>query len=190
MSSFWERWMPNEFVASVHEIDLTRLRRAGRRLILCDLDNTLVPWNDPDVPEDLRSWIARGQAMGFTFCIVSNNRGPRVQRFAEKTGLPHIAAARKPKPEAFEEAMRRFSARPEETVMVGDQLLTDVRGGNRCGAYTILVAPIHPREWWGTRLVRIAERFVMRRLLRRGLQVPHRGGGRMEGSGSSWKKRT
>ncbi|WP_051662968.1 YqeG family HAD IIIA-type phosphatase [Alicyclobacillus macrosporangiidus] len=186
MPSFWERWMPDEYVASVHDIDLNRLHRQGRRLILCDLDNTLVPWNDPQVPDVLRDWIRRGQELGFSFCIVSNNRGPRVSRFAQESGLPHIAAARKPKPAAFQEAMRRFDARPEQTVMVGDQLFTDVRGGNRCGIYTILVLPIHRREWWGTKVLRIAERFVLNRLLRRGLRVPERQAGQAERSGQDW----
>jgi uncharacterized protein len=171
-TSLWLRMMPDEYVASITEIDLDRLWKDGRRLILTDLDNTLVPWNHPEVPDDLTIWLKKAEETGFRVCIVSNNKGPRVHAFAEAAGVPYLAAARKPKPDAFLEGMRRFSVSPAATVMVGDQLLTDVRGGNRAGLYTILVLPIHPREWWGTRLVRRFERVVMRVLVRRGLRVP------------------
>ncbi|KPV38981.1 YqeG family HAD IIIA-type phosphatase [Alicyclobacillus ferrooxydans] len=168
--------MPDEYVASIKDIDLTKLWREGRRLILTDLDNTLVPWNDPGVPSYLKQWLKTAQGVGFQVCIVSNNQGPRVHAFAEIAGIPYMAAAKKPKPDAFLEAMRRFTKRPEETVMVGDQLLTDVRGGKRAGAYTILVLPLHPREWWGTRIVRRMEGVAMRALVRRGLEIPKRPG--------------
>ncbi len=62
--------------------------------------------------------------------------------------------------------MQQFGARPEETAMIGDQLLTDIRGGNRCGLYTILVMPINPREWWGTKLNRGIEWLLLRTVLR------------------------
>ncbi|WP_249226506.1 YqeG family HAD IIIA-type phosphatase [Alicyclobacillus mengziensis] len=176
-TSFWLRMMPDEYVASIAEIDLDRLWQEGRRLILTDLDNTLVPWNHPEVPDDLLTWLKTAEGIGFRVCIVSNNRGPRVRAFAEAAGLPYLAPARKPKPDAFLEGMRKFSVSSAATVMVGDQLFTDVRGGNRVGLYTILVLPINPREWWGTRVVRRIERFAMRRLIRRGLQVPRRPNG-------------
>lgn len=163
---------PNEYVASFTDIDLDKLWAQGRRLILCDLDNTLVPWNDPAASNQLVNWLEQVHQLGFAVCIVSNNHGPRVEAFAKVTDLAFVAAARKPRPEAFVDAMAQFQCLPDETVMVGDQLFTDIRGGNRAGVYTILVVPIHPREWWGTRMVRQAERLVMRRLQRRGLKSP------------------
>lgn len=166
--------MPDEYVASVAEIDLDRLWQEGRRLILTDLDNTLVPWNHPGVPDNLSRWLKTAGDIGFHVCIVSNNKGPRVRAFAEAIGVPYLAAAKKPKPDAFLEGMRRFSVSPAEAVMVGDQLLTDIQGGNRAGLYTILVLPINPQEWWGTSVVRRIERLVMHALIRRGLQVPQR----------------
>lgn len=131
-------------------------------------------WNDEVVPSKLVDWFQGAKAKGFTICILSNNSGPRVRAFADKTGLPAVSKAHKPKPEAFHESMRRFQMTPHNTVMIGDQLMTDIRGGNRAGVYTILVLPIHPKEWWGTKLVRIAERFVMRRLVHEGLRIPQR----------------
>lgn len=160
---------PNEYVSSVYDIDLDKLRKQGKRAILTDLDNTLVPWNDKDAPQTLHDWIATASTAGFQLCILSNNRGPRVLDFAERVGVRAIGAARKPKRQAFEQALQLLGVSADETLMVGDQLFTDIRGGNRCGLYTILVLPISPVEWWGTRAVRRMERFALRALRRRGV---------------------
>lgn len=166
--------MPDVYVASVSNIPLDKLWDMGKRLLLFDLDNTLVPWNHPDVPDDLRAWMQSAKRRGFQVCIVSNNHGPRVQAFSEKTNLAFVAAARKPKPAGFLQAMERFGFTPKETVMVGDQLFTDIQGGKRAGLYTVLVLPIHKDEWWGTKLNRQAERIVMRLLMQKGLKRPER----------------
>ncbi|WAH38515.1 YqeG family HAD IIIA-type phosphatase [Alicyclobacillus dauci] len=168
----WQSLMPNEYVSSIYEIDLEKLWNAGLRLILTDLDNTLVPWNHPSVPDTLEQWLKRAHERGFHVCIVSNNASGRVESFSQVSGLPAVGAARKPKPEGFRKALDRFHMRPEQAVMVGDQLFTDIRGGNRVGMYTILVLPIDRNEWWGTRVVRNAERIAMAGLRMRGLKRP------------------
>ncbi|MCL6631053.1 MAG: YqeG family HAD IIIA-type phosphatase [Alicyclobacillus herbarius] len=176
MPKLWTNFMPDEYVESVYAIDLDKLYQDGRRLLLTDLDNTLVPWNDEVIPDELVAWYARVTRLGFELCIVSNNRGVRVVEFAERLGARAIAAARKPKPDAFLSAMQATGVTPQQTVMVGDQLFTDIRGARRLGIYTILVLPISEREWWGTRFTRVAERLVFRGLERRGLVRPNREG--------------
>ncbi|MFD1677756.1 YqeG family HAD IIIA-type phosphatase [Alicyclobacillus fodiniaquatilis] len=168
----WQSLTPNEYVASIYDIDLERLWRDGKRLILTDLDNTLVPWNHPHVPEALKTWLEAAHARGFHVCILSNNSSSRVDDFAKISGLPAIGAARKPKATGFRKALKRFSMQPEQAIMIGDQLFTDIRGGNRMGLYTILVLPIDPTEWWGTRIVRNFERIAYAGLRKRGLQHP------------------
>lgn len=172
LTAWLENMMPDEYVTSIEQIDLDRLWRVGCRLILTDLDNTLVPWNHPSVPDKLSGWLQNALDRGFEVCIVSNNHGPRVAAFARRVQLDFVAGARKPRPTAFVEAMHRHGRVATETVMIGDQLFTDVQGGNRAGLYTILVVPIDRNEWWGTKMVRTAERVVMRILVRRGLTIP------------------
>jgi len=160
---------PAEYHNSIFEIDLGKLRRMGKRAIMLDLDNTLVRWNDPTPTPALLNWLAEARTHGLQPCIVSNNSGARVREFASRVGVPFVSSARKPTVKGFAEAMQRLGVRPGETVVVGDQIFTDILGGNRAGAYTILVVPIDRREFIGTRLVRIVERQVLRHLQRRGL---------------------
>lgn len=159
---------PAEYRRSIFEIDLSRLKQMGKRAIMLDLDNTLVRWNDPDPTPGLLTWLDAVKAKGFQTCIVSNNSGPRVREFAAKVGIPFISKATKPRRKGFREAMELLGVTPELSVVVGDQIFTDVLGGNRSGAYTILVVPIDPREFFGTRLVRLVERRVLNYLDRKG----------------------
>lgn len=168
MTNWLQRLTPDDYVASVYDIPLHPLWAKGKRLLLCDLDNTLVPWNDPDVPTHLVAWLKQAQQLGFDVCIVSNNDGSRVAAFAQLTAVPFEGAARKPRPDALLRAMRRFGRNSAETVMVGDQLFTDIQAARRAGVHSILVMPISHREWWPTRLVRRAERMVLWRLTRAG----------------------
>jgi hypothetical protein len=91
--------------------------------------------------------------------------GPRIQRFAERLGLPCVAKALKPLPWGVRSAMRLLQAAPAQTAMVGDQLFADVMAGRLAGVRTILVRPLHPEEEpWFTRLKRLPERIVLARL--------------------------
>ena len=49
----------------------------------------------------------------------------------------------------------------ENTLFVGDQIFTDVMGGNLAGIRTILVKPIHPKEEIQIVLKRIPEKLIL-----------------------------
>ena len=57
----------------------------------------------------------------------------------------------------------------EETVVIGDQLFTDVLGGNRLGFYTILVVPVAQTDGFWTRFNRQMERVALYWMERKGL---------------------
>lgn len=164
-------WMlPNMRVNSVFEIDLDALRKRGVRGILTDLDNTLAGAKEPLATPELVAWLDKLKSEGFQVVILSNNNKGRVQSFAEPLGIPYVHKARKPLLKSFRKAVAMLGMKPEEIAMIGDQLVTDVLGGNRMGLHTILVIPISPEDEGFTTLVnRRIERFVMARLRKRGL---------------------
>lgn len=164
---------PADYRRSIFDIDLQRLQQNGFRAILLDLDNTMVRWNDPEPTPQLQAWLQRVRQMGFGVCIVSNNSGTRVREFAARVGVPFVCNAVKPSLKGYREAMALLGVTPAQTAVVGDQLFTDILGGNRAGAHTILVVPIDPREFAGTQLVRKLERLVLKYLDRRGLLQQH-----------------
>lgn len=175
--------VPAEFRPSIHAVDFQALRARGIRGLIVDLDNTLVEWRSPSPTPDVHDWIRRARAAGLDVCIVSNGGSRRVEGFARRAGVGFVGAAGKPRRRGFLEALDRLGTLPSETAVVGDQLFTDILGGNRLGMYTILVAPVSSREFAGTRLVRKLERLVLRRLARAG-QAPLWFAGRNPGPGT------
>ncbi len=161
------RWItPSWYVGAIHEVDLDRLHARGVRGIIVDLDNTLLApgANEPTAP--VRTWVALLHARGFQACIVSNNFAARTRTIGHQLQLPVVASAIKPAPWAFRRALAMMGTNPTETVLIGDQLFTDVLGGNLLGMRTILVDPLSSAEFPTTRLVRVAEWLVRRRILR------------------------
>jgi HAD superfamily phosphatase (TIGR01668 family) len=152
---------PNMFVPSIYAIPLDRLRRRGIRGLIVDLDNTVVPWDEREPSPALQAWVDDVKRAGFGLCLLSNNLTVRVEHFAAALGVPGIPHAGKPRRRAFRRAMAVLGTSERETAVIGDQVFTDVLGGNRLHLYTILVAPVAARELWTTRLVRRVERLLV-----------------------------
>lgn len=156
---------------TVYDIDLNALWEQGYRGIITDLDNTLVGAKAPLATPELIDWLKVVGQIGFQVVIVSNNDRGRVSRFAEPLSLPFIYRAKKPAAAAFRKALGMMKLKPEQTVVIGDQMMTDVLGGNRAGLHTILVLPI-AREDEG-----IFTKAVNRKLEKAALSLLRRQGG-------------
>lgn len=154
---------PGRYVASVERIDLDGLWRAGKRTLLLDRDNTLVPRDRTTAPESVSAWLDHARKLGFELYMVSNNwHRSQVMASAGQLGLGAISHAMKPAPFALRAALRRLGARPAQAVMIGDQLYTDVAAGNLAGIDTILVKPQATADLWYTHIFRIFERRALR----------------------------
>ena len=162
---------PWRYVADVTAVDLDELRRAGKRAILLDRDNTVVPRDTRVVPERTAAWLRRAGEMGFRLCFVSNNHRAAVQPDAEAFGALCVADAAKPLPVALWRALRLTGAARREAVLFGDQVFTDVVAGNLARIDTVLVVP--------QTTVDLAHTLVLRRFEARVL-----GGRAPEGGGS------
>jgi HAD superfamily phosphatase (TIGR01668 family) len=133
---------PDRYVSRIEQIDLDELKRQGIRCILFDRDNTVVPRTSKVAPPEVLAWFERAQSMGIECYMVSNNfHRDRVMRSASELGVDGVHAALKPFPSAFRRAFVASGVPAEQTVMIGDQVFTDVLGGNLAGAQTILVRP-------------------------------------------------
>ncbi len=169
MEQLLKSMIPDMYVPSIYTIDFDELKRRGISSIIVDLDNTLVESTRPDATPKLVGWLNHVRDMGFKVIIVSNNTRTRVSQFAKPLNIPFIHAARKPLTSAFRKALNIMGCAKEEAVVIGDQLLTDVLGGNRMGLFTILVVPVSNVDGFLTRFNRLIERMVFRWMERRGM---------------------
>lgn len=166
------RLRPHLFFESVQAIDLRLLRRRGIRGVILDLDNTLAGWKAPRPTAEVLHWLKHLRDAGLGAVILSNNREKRVQRFAAECGVPFISNAGKPRMRNFRKAIELLGTGVRDTAVIGDQMFTDILGGNRMGLLTILVTPVNPQEFFGTRAVRRVEGAVLRHFRRQGLRMP------------------
>jgi HAD superfamily phosphatase (TIGR01668 family) len=156
---------PTEAVPDLKSVDLAKAVAAGKKLVLLDVDNTLLPWRSRDIPAETREWLEGGKALGLTFCIVSNTRNKeRLQHLAHALGIDFVDGRSKPSRRMFRAAMHKHHVTAEETLMIGDQLMTDILGANRSGIEAIWVQPMTRKEFVGTKVNRFAESLVLKRL--------------------------
>ena len=135
--------IPRGVYPSITHISPKALAEKGVKLVLADLDNTLVPYKVAEPPAAVIAWKEALEAQGLRLFLLSNSRKPgRAQKFAEKLGIPYQGRSGKPKKAGYLRAMERMGAKPEETVMVGDQIFTDTLGANNAGVIPLLVEPI------------------------------------------------
>ncbi len=160
--------VPDMYASAIGYIDLDALAQSGVEVLIFDLDNTLVPWGSDDMDDEVLQWF-RGARRRFRLGMVSNALTERVQYWGDRLGIPAVARAAKPRRGGYREILEQMGECPERVAVIGDQMFTDVVGGNRMGMITVLVVPLSRREFIGTRMVRCVERAVLRLLVGRGL---------------------
>jgi len=164
-----KKFLPNEFYHSVLDISPDHLKEMGIKGIITDLDNTLVEWDRPEATPVLTEWFKKMDDAGIKIAVVSNNNETRVGKFCDPLGIPFIPRARKPLSIAYKRAFKLLNLKADEVVMIGDQLLTDILGGNRQGIHTILVVPVASTDGLYTRFNRMIERKILASFRRKGL---------------------
>jgi len=164
-----KHFLPNEHVKSILDIKPEELKEKGIKGIITDLDNTLVEWDRPTATPQLIKWFDEIKKQNILVTIVSNNNEERVKAFSDPLQIPFIFRARKPMMPAFHRALSKMGIKKDETVVIGDQLLTDVLGGNRSGFHTILVVPVAQTDGFFTKFNRFAERRILNWFRKKGM---------------------
>ena len=146
----------------VTDLNTAVCRKYGLRALILDVDNTLSTHHGQTLTDGLEEWLNKRQAEGIRLIILSNSKQERVAPFAERIGLKYISTGLKPLPFRFGSAMRALGCKKKETAIVGDQIFTDVLGGNLAGIKTVLLTPIQPESGLGFRFKRKLERLVFK----------------------------
>jgi HAD superfamily phosphatase (TIGR01668 family) len=133
---------PKAIAPSVYDLDPRHLSEQGIKAVISDLDDTLTPYYNSAPNDKLCAWMAEMKERGIRVFILSNGKKRRVKPLCDKLGVECIAMAMKPLPFSFIRVFRRLGLKREEVVFVGDQIFTDILGGNLTGLHTILVEPI------------------------------------------------
>ncbi len=163
---------PDLILPSVFDITPKLLQSRGISALVLDVDNTLRTQGLEEPYPGVLDWVAEMKRAGVKLVISSNNFKRRVRPFARKLGLGFVAMSCKPFPIGLSRAVRQFGLPRRSVAIVGDQVFTDVVGGNLEGVQTILVSPyvLETNVFW--RLRRALEKPVIRRYYRKKGQYP------------------
>ena len=138
--------MPDYMFRTFDEITPAFLTELGVKAVLADIDNTLAPYEQPEPDERIKGWIASLAAAGIGIAFVSNNDAERVELFNRTLGVPAYSKSGKPFKKNLVRAMNDLGGTLENTVMLGDQLLTDALAGHNLGVRCIIVPPIRDKK--------------------------------------------
>ncbi len=153
---------PDRLFARITAIDIERdLIGQGLTNVLLDIDNTIRSRATHDVPRDVAVWMGKARDAGINFCLLSNNWHANAHEFAKEVNLPIIAKACKPLPHGYALAMHKLCASRKNSVVVGDQLLTDVVGAHLLGIPAYMVMPLAEVDLKHTLVLRNVEHALM-----------------------------
>lgn len=161
------KFKPTWMVEAIYQITPEQLKKHNFKAVLTDLDNTLIAWNNPDGTAELLGWIDEMKAANIPVIVVSNNKAARIERVVEQLGLDYVARSMKPLTKGFKEAETKLNLPKEQILMVGDQIMTDIRGANAAKIQNVLVKPIVTTDAWNTKFNRLMERQIMNYLLKK-----------------------
>ena len=141
---------PNEYIEKVEDITIEFLQKNKLKALVLDVDNTLIDYNNYLSPSIIK-WAKELKGQGTKMYILSNtNKKQKVQEVSEKLGIPYFYFAKKPLKFGFNKVKKALNEKTENIAVVGDQIFTDVVGGNRAKMFTVLVEPINKKDFWYT----------------------------------------
>lgn len=140
-----KKFIPDFYYNSIYDIPLEEWKNNGVRLILTDLDNTLISYNESMPNDELFKFKDKVLNLGIEFILVSNSRKERVENFSKALGIPCVKFSTKPLKRGINKAIYKVAHgcySKDQIVLLGDQIMTDILGGNRCGIKTCFIKAI------------------------------------------------
>lgn len=153
---------PQIKLEKITDISCELLEKYGISALILDVDNTLSTHHGQVLTDGLPEWLNKMRENGVGLMVLSNSKRKRVKPFAEKIGLNFISMGLKPLPFGYLRALKALGVPKKKAAIVGDQIFTDVLGGNAVGVRTVLLTPIELESSAGFRFKRKIERFIIK----------------------------
>lgn len=161
-------FIPNMYKKNIFDINYDKLKQSGINTLIFDLDNTIALLDEEEIPKEVFSLFEKLKKK-FKLVIVSNNTKKRIEPFCKPFNTEFVSFALKPLSYGFIKIRKKLKNKKSEMAMIGDQLMTDVFGGNLYGIYTILVDPLGKKDLKITTFNRFLERKIIKKLSKKGV---------------------
>lgn len=159
-----EEYLPDIYQKSIYTIDYSKLLARGIKCILFDLDNTIVAPFSNETPQKAKDLITGLKQKGFKIILFTNSPQLRLKGFKNFLGVDGVSSACKPYTRKLRKLLKDYGFAENEVAIIGDQLMTDIKVGNKVGITTILVNPVSEKDFILTKIHRFSERRKMKKL--------------------------
>lgn len=154
---------PKAYFNKVEEITIEFLQKNKIKALILDVDNTLIDYYK-NLSKEVEIWIKELKGQGTKLYLLSNtNQKEKVEKVANQLEIPYHYFAQKPFKSGFVKVQKELKEKEENIGVVGDQIFTDIIGGNRCKMFTILVEPIYKKDFWYTAWKRPIENQIKKK---------------------------
>ena len=155
---------PKSYFNNILEVKPEFIKENNIQAILLDIDNTLLDYHN-NIVEGLEDWVENLKKQNIKFCILSNtNKKKKAERISKLLDIPYIFFAKKPFKFGFNKAKKILQIQDNKKIaVIGDQVITDILGANRCEMYSILVEPLNERDIFVTKINRLIEKQILKR---------------------------
>lgn len=162
-----EKLLPDYLVKNVSLLDENFYRDNDISAAVFDIDNTLVAHTEMTPPENVLGYFSFLDSIGIKYAIVSNNSMERVESFCRELGIPYYYKALKPRKKFLKKALDDLNVPAEKSALIGDQLFTDIWGGNRMNMLSVLVTAVGEDETGFVSFKRKFEKRILKRNMHR-----------------------
>ena len=158
----FKRFVPFAHAQSVYEIEPEFFKKNGVKVLFLDLDNTLDSYKAKTPQERTINLVNNLKEKGIEPVIISNNKPHRVCGYADALGVSYLASARKPFSKKIKAELAKRELKPEEVMLVGDQLMTDVLAARGAKIRVVLTEKVVKEDQWTTHINRLMDRPIRR----------------------------
>ncbi len=151
---------PSFYLKNIFSIDVDFLKKNNIKALLLDADNTLCIFHTDFPVDGVLEWIEMMKSNGIDLHLLSNAKPKRLTKFAENVNLPYFYLSMKPLPFKISKAVKKLGFKKDEVALVGDQIFTDILGGNLAGINTIWLDYIKIEDGWTFRFKRKIENIL------------------------------
>lgn len=162
--------IPNMYQESIYTINYEKLKKENVKCLLFDLDNTCVGYHEKNPTKELKNLFKKLTKMGFDVFIFSNALPKRLLPFNELNVVLH-PASKKPFKKNFQKVLTNYNYKTSEVCIIGDQLFTDILGGNRIGIKTCLVNPMTNEDFICTKVLRATEELIFKNFAKKNILI-------------------
>lgn len=159
-----EKYVPDIYQKSIYTIDYSKLLSRGIKCLLFDLDNTIIPPREKVMPQKAKDLFISLKQKGFKVIIFSNSPSFRTKPYKKFLDVDTYSNCHKPSDKKFKKVFKEYNFNLDEIAIIGDQLLTDIKGGNNVGITTVLVTPITKKDHLPSMFFRHIENRIMQKL--------------------------